>query len=70
MKTDILHGFLWGFFLNHVYNNRTELHYTMQTHTSYPTTRNSGELIERSIQSVVLTTLNSSGGVLLMWLIC
>jgi len=66
MKTDSLLG--WGFFppKMNVCNNRTELYRAVQNHTSYPTTRNSGELIELDIQSVALKTPKSSCGVLLM----
>lgn len=59
MKTDSLLGCLF-FFLKvkkYVSNNRAELHSAVQTHTSYPNTRNSGELIEFGIQSVVQKTL-------------
>lgn len=66
MKTDNLLGCSSPPPQKHVYNNRTELHRAVQNHTSYPTTRNSGELIEFGIQSVVLKTLKSSCGVLLM----
>lgn len=59
MKTDSLLGCL-AFILKekkYVYNNRAELHRAVQTHTSYPNTRNSGDLIEFGIQSVVQKTL-------------
>lgn len=61
--------FFLNFILKNAYNNTEELHHTVENHTSYPTTRNSGGLIEFDIQSVVLKTLKSSCGVLLMWLI-